>query len=139
MKNEFYGESYFSGEDDFLETEENPLNRVYIDPPCFADFADPEIKDKYSFEANFYLEHKICVLLKKYPPSGSYFETEWKDSESVPYASVHYFYNSKLKRHRDYAGKVSKLITSSKFDSSCRKDFESEFKKFVKNKYRNIY
>ena len=139
MKNKFYGESYFSEEDDFSETEEIPLNCVYIDPPCFADFADPEINDKYSFEANFYLEHKICALLKKFPPSGSFFETEWKDSESVPYAAVHYFYNSKLKSHRDYAGKVSKLISTSRFDSSCRKDFESEFKKFVKNKYRNIY
>jgi hypothetical protein len=132
MKNQFNGESYFPEENEFSESEEISMNSVYIDPPCFTEFTDPEINDKYSFEVNFYLEYKICKLLKKFPPENSYFETEWKDSESVPYAAVYFYYKSKLKNHRDYAGKVSNLISTKRFDKSCKKDFETEFKKFVK-------
>lgn len=133
MRIQLSKENYFSGEDESSEFEENLMNCVYIDPPCFADFSDPEINDKYRFEADFYLGQKICELLKKFPPAGSYFESEWKDSESVPYAALHFYYNSKLKSHRDYAAKVSKLICSKKFEKSCKKDFEAEFRKYVKN------
>lgn len=143
MKKKFNEERIFSLDDETDEFEEKVMDQIYIDPISLAEENDKKINDKYRFEADFYTVHKILEHLKKSPPKGSYFETEWKESEGsfglIPYAAIHFNYNSKLKTHSEYAKKIEKLIYSNTFEKSCRKDFESEFKKFVQNKYKNIY
>ena len=143
MKKQIKDERTFSFDDEIGEFEEKVMNQIYIDPISIAEGNDKKINDKYRFEADFYTIHKILEHLKKSPPKGSYFETEWKESEGssgiIPYAAIHFMYNSKLKIHSEYAKKIEKLICTKTFEKSCRKDFEIEFKKFVNNKYRNIY
>lgn len=143
MKKELNEEGIYSFDDDMDEFKEKVLNKIYIDPISIAEGNDKKINDKYRFEADFYTTNKIIEHLKKSPPSGSYFETEWKESEGssgvIPYAAIHFNYYSKLKSHSEYAKKIEKLICSKIYEKSCRKDFEIEFKKFVKNKYKDIY
>jgi len=143
MKKKSNEDRSFYFDEDTDEFEEKKMNQIYIDPISIAEVNDKKINDKYRFEADFYTIHKILEHLKKSPPKGSYFETEWKESEGssgiIPYAAIHFMYNSKLKIHSEYAKKIEKLICTKTFEKSCRKDFEIEFKKFVNNKYRNIY
>lgn len=143
MKKKSNEDRSFYFDEDTDEFEEKKMNQIYIDPISIAEENDKKTNDKYRFEADYYTIHKILEHLKKSPPKGSYFETEWKESEGssgiIPYAAIHFNYNLKLKTHSEYAKKIEKLICSETFDKSCRKDFDNEFKKFVKNKYRNIY
>ncbi len=128
-------ESFYQFDDRF-DFEENPMSSISIDPPCIAEYGDREKKDKYRFEADHYIVAMIKNFLKS-PPSGSYFETEWNEyegsSELIPFASVYYTYNPKLKRHLNYARKVEKLIYSDLFNRRYEKDFEKEFRKFKKS------
>ena len=118
------------------------MDNVYIDPTVIAEQGDPEYNEKYEFEANYYIEHKIREFLGK-PPQASWIETEWQgyegSSDSISYAAVRYYYRSTRKKHREYMEKVEDLICSKKYEKSCEKDFNDDFRKFVKNKYKDIY
>ena len=128
---------------DYRDFEEEEMSHIYIDPACITDECDSEFDEKYTFEVEYFIRYKIIELLKKPPPSGSYITTEWKESEgssgNISYAAVYYYYKSNLKSHREYSEKVDNLISSDRYYKSCEKDFKNEFRKYAKNKYRNVF